>query len=413
MDLNYIGLLIFVLSYIGIALGRIPGLAIDRTGVALLGAMLMIVFHVVNVSDAVHSIDYSTLILLFGLMLLSTQYDLGGFYTKIADKAAKGDISPKKFMALLIVISGGLSALLSNDVICFAMTPLVAKITMDRKWNAIPFLLALVVASNVGSAITIIGNPQNMLIGQQAHLNFATFLLWCGPPSVISLGVLYGWSIWRSPLVDKSIGGVSEIYSEEKLSFSEGWNQRQTSKAVILTIAMIILFFTPIPREITVLGVAAILLMSRKFTTSRFLKQVDWPLLVLFIALFILIAGFRTSGGMVIINHFLETKGVGLFHPVTFSVISVALSNLVSNVPAVILLMADLPVHVPHLAFLLALTSTYAGNLIIIGSIANLIVIQQAKQVGITIKFRHHFEWAAPFAILSISIAVCWWLFLS
>lgn len=411
--MNYIGLVIFIISYLGIALGRIPGLAIDRTGVALLGAMALIVFHVVNISQAVNAIDYSTLILLFGLMLLSAQYDLGGFYSLITLKASDNQLTPKRFMALLIVFSGGLSALLSNDVICFALTPIVARIAIEREWNPVPFLLTLAAASNVGSAITIIGNPQNMFIGQKSHLDFALFLLWCGPPSIISLWMLYGWATHRSTLTSNKLYNPGNGVGNEHKYEPQKRTQWQIQKALGLTLIMIILFFTPVPREMTVLGIAALLLMSRRFTTSRFLRLIDWPLLVLFIALFIIIKGFTLSGGMNLINEFLTSRGFNLYHPVSFSIISVLLSNLVSNVPAVMLLMADLPVHAVHLSYLLSITSTYAGNLIIIGSIANLIVIQQAGQLGITISFRKHLSWATPYAILSITIAVIWWFIIS
>ncbi len=411
--MNYIGLLIFIISYAGIALGRIPGLAIDRTGVALLGAMAILVFHIISIPEAVNSVDYSTLILLFGLMLLSAQFDLGGFYSLITRKAGNKQLSPKKFMALLIFFSGGLSALLSNDVICFALTPIVARITIEREWNPVPFLLALVAASNVGSAITIIGNPQNMFIGQNSHLDFAMFLLWCGPPSMVSLFLLFAWSIKRSPL------NLHDVSDDHQITYSlpgrenPRWNRWQNQKAIGLTLIMMILFFTPIPREITILGIASLLLMSRKFTTSRFLRLIDWPLLVLFIALFILIDGFKASGGMHLINQFLTSRGFNLYDPLSFSLISVLLSNLVSNVPAVMLLMAGLPAHAVRLSYLLAITSTYAGNLIIIGSIANLIVIQQAGQYGIRIGFKKHLLWTTPYALMTIGIAVTWWLFLA
>ncbi|HKJ34162.1 MAG TPA: SLC13 family permease [Balneolales bacterium] len=156
------------------------------------------------------------------------------------------------------------------------------------------------------------------------------------------------------------------------------------------------------------MGIASILLMSRKFTTSRLLYLVDWPLIILFISLFILIQGFKTSGGIT-----LTQAGISLHQPVPLSIVSVLLSNLVINVPAVILLMSYISSHANHLAYLLSLTSTYAGNLIVIGSIANLIVIQQTATMNIHISFRKHLQWISPFAIISLLIAVLWWLIFS
>lgn len=411
--MNYAGLVIFLISYLGIALGRIPGLAIDRTGIALLGALAMMLFNTISVSQAVSSIDYSTLILLFGLMMLSAQYDLGGFYDIISKKAAETRFSPKKFFLWIIVISAGLSAILTNDVICFALTPVIAQIAIKRKWNPIPFLLTLVAACNIGSAITIIGNPQNMFIGQAANLGFDRFMLWCGPPSVLSLIVLYFWSIRKFKFEESFITTESETYNSEKIGTTKHKipkDKIQIYKAVVLTAIMILLFFTSIPREFIALGIAAVILMSRKFTTSRLLYLVDWPLIVLFISLFILIEGFKVSGGVTLINRFLSQSGMSLHHPFSLSLASILTSNMVSNVPAVILLMAYIPKHSDHLAYLLSLTSTYAGNLIIIGSIANLIVIQQASSMNIHISFKKHLKWITPFAIISLVIVELWWL---
>ncbi|HKJ34161.1 MAG TPA: SLC13 family permease [Balneolales bacterium] len=158
------------------------------------GALVMILLHTLSVSQAVSSIDYSTLILLFGLMMLSAQFDLGGFYHILSQKAANIDLSPNRFLIYIILFSAILSAILTNDVIAFAFAPIVIRIAQKRKWNPVPFLLTLVAACNIGSAITIIGNPQNMFIEQTAHLSFDRFILWCAPPSILCLILLYFWS---------------------------------------------------------------------------------------------------------------------------------------------------------------------------------------------------------------------------
>lgn len=408
--MNHVGIAIFTISYLGIALGEIPGLGLDRTGVAILGGMLMVATQVVSVQQATEAIDYGTLILLFGLMLLSAQFRLGGFYTMLVLRASRGETSPRRFLAFVIACSAILSALLCNDVICLVMTPLVLEMVRAKKWNPLPFLLALAAASNVGSAATLIGNPQNMYIGQTARLDFAHFLLWCGPPSLLSLIFLYVWSVWKGNLETGESAGEPS-FPDEKLELRSAmpWNAYQSGKAITLTLAVVILFFTPVPREITILGVASVLLMSRKLATSQFLGLVDWPLLILFVGLFVLLKGFRVSGGLDVLMGFFRDRGIDLFQPALFSLISVTLSNIVSNVPAVMLLMAEWPKDSPSLAYLLALTSTYAGNLILIGSIANLIVAEQARRCGAEISFRIHAAWTAPFAILSIFIAFGWW----
>lgn len=414
--MNQLGVAIFVLSYVGIALGEIPGLALDRTGVALLGAMLMVATETITFGQATASIDAGTLVLLFGLMVLSAQFQLGGFYGAVALRAARSGLAARGFLGFVIAASAVLSALVSNDVVCLVMTPLVIEIVRRRGWNPVPFLLALAAAANVGSAATVIGNPQNMFIGQKAALDFARFGLWCAPPSIASLALLYAW-LARGGELESERGGRPLARHDAadwpldagSMASARPFDRAQSAKAVVLTVVMVALFFTRVPREVSVLGVVAVLLMSRKLTTPRFLALVDWPLLLLFIGLFVLIEGFRLSGGMAALEALLARSGLEIHRPAVLAVASVVLSNLVSNVPAVMLLMAEWPANRPELAYLLALTSTYAGNLLLIGSIANLIVAEQARAHGAEIGFALHARRIAPFAVASLAIAVAWW----
>ncbi len=415
--MNHLGIAIFVASYAGIALGEIPGFALDRTGVALLGAMLMIATETVPFARATASIDAGTLALLFGLMVLSAQFRLGGFYSALALRAGRSRLGARGFLGFVIGGSALFSALLSNDVICLVMTPLVVEIALRRSWNPVPFLLALAAASNVGSAATVIGNPQNMFIGQKAALDFGRFVAWCAPPSLVSLGLLYAWIARAGDLHRPSErlapGESDRSIDAATMTSVRPFDRAQSAKAVVLAAVLVVLFFTRIPREVSVLGVTAVLLTSRRLTTPQFLALVDWPLLILFIALFVLIEGFRASGGMSAVETMLAARGAELHSPAMLAAVSVVLSNLVSNVPAVMLLMAEWPAHRPELAYLLALTSTYAGNLILIGSIANLIVAEQASRLGVEIGFRTHAARIAPFALASLAIAVAWWWWLA
>jgi Na+/H+ antiporter NhaD/arsenite permease-like protein len=404
MEFNLTGIIIFTICYAGIALGRIPGMAIDRTGIALLGGMLMLVTGVIDLESAIMSVDYPTLIILFGLMLLSAQFRMGGFYSMVTTKIGESTLSPGRFMVMLILLSAGLSALLSNDVICLALTPVIIQITLKRGWNPFPFLFALAASSNIGSGMTIIGNPQNMFIGQKAGLDFGMFLLWCAPPALISLIYLTYWGLRHEPLISNSpMNEAIDIESDTE------WDKQQTTKAIVLTVILVALFFTPIPHFITVLGIASVLLMSRKLVTGRFMALVDWPLLILFSGLFLLVEGFRSSGGMSFIMYAFESGGIGFYDPGFMAASGVILSILVSNVPAVMLLMADWPEGETQLAYLLSLTSTFAGNLVLIGSIANLIVAEQARRYGIIITFSSHLKWTFIPAVVSILIAVLFW----
>jgi len=409
--MDYLGIIIFAVSYVGIALGRIPGFQLDRTGVALLGAMLMILTATIEIDMAIMAIDYSTLILLFGLMILSAQFRLGGFYSLIALKSAQTFNKAQSFMGALILISASLSAVLSNDVICLALSPVVIEITRKRGWKPLPFLLALAASSNIGSAATLIGNPQNMYIAQRASLDFGDFMLWNVPPVLVSLVILFYWAV-RENLNDESSNTDIITDDTQALSLERGapFNSFETKKGIVVLLVMVALFFTNVPREITILGVASILLMSRTLASRRFLAYVDWSLLILFIALFILIEGFQATGGLDAAYQWLMDRNFDLYAPFTFSVISIVLSNLVSNVPAVMLLMAKMPDGIVSLQYLLSITSTLAGNLILIGSIANLIVAEQASKDDIPFSFKNHFTWTAPIAIISIILAYIWWL---
>jgi Na+/H+ antiporter NhaD/arsenite permease-like protein len=404
--MDYTGIIIFVVSYIGIALGRFPGLQLDRTGVALLGAMLMIITATLGIDDAIIAVDYSTLILLFGLMILSAQFRLGGFYSLLAVRSASAFREPKLFMGALILLSAVLSAILSNDVICLAMSPIVIEITRKRNWAPLPFLLALAASSNIGSAATLIGNPQNMYIAQQANLPFGEFLLWCVPPVLVSVVFLYLWAIRGQLAMSTNVSFMDDLSIESALPF----DRFQTMKGMFVMMVMIGLFFTNVPREITILGVASVLLMSRKLASRHFLGYVDWSLLILFIALFVLIEGIQITGGLDAAYFWLEDLGFNLYSPVFFSLISILLSNAVSNVPAVMLLMTKMPETNMALYYLLSLMSTFAGNLILVGSIANLIVAEQANRDGIAFSFKEHFYWTAPVALVSIILAFAWWL---
>jgi Na+/H+ antiporter NhaD/arsenite permease-like protein len=168
---------IFCLAYFGIALGKIPGLIVDRVGVALFGAIAMVVFGVVTIESAVGSINLPTILLLYSLMIISAQLRLGGFYTWIALKIVPYYTHPRLFLLITMFVSALLSALLANDIVCFAFTPILALSLIEAGLNPLPFLIGLAVSSNIGSAATIIGNPQNMLIGQTGHLGFANFFL--------------------------------------------------------------------------------------------------------------------------------------------------------------------------------------------------------------------------------------------
>jgi len=397
--------IIFIITYTGVALGRIPGLVIDRVGIALLGAIGMIVCGVITTDAAVKSIDLPTILLLYALMIISAQLRLGGFYTWAALKMTLLLDRPKTFLLVTMLASAFLSAVLANDIVCFAFTPVLALALIQTGINPLPFLIGLAVSSNIGSAATIIGNPQNMLIGQVGRLDFAEFFFWCGPPAMASLmgSYLIILSIYR-----KEIARHRELQAAEVNEHLPAFNRWQTGKGLVFTCVLIALFFTSLPREFSAIGVAGVLLCSRRLKTREILGLVDWHLIMLFCALFVVIQGVSQNHYPDMVVNQLQASGVNLHNLLTLAGISTVLSNLFSNVPATMLLVRFLDTGNPVEWYTLAVSSTFAGNLIIIGSIANLIVIEQASIYGIKISFKEHAAVGIPVTFFSLAVLLIW-----
>ncbi len=398
MDLTILA--VFLLVYLGMILGRLPGLAIDRTGLALLGALLLLAGGRVSLSEGWGSMDVPTLALLFGLMVVSAQFRLGGFYTAVTRRLASAPLSPEGLLALLIAVSALLSALLANDIVCLAMAPVLIEGCSRRGLDPKPFLLALACAANVGSAATLIGNPQNMLIGQALGLSFAGYLLDGGIPALLGLFAVW-WVIARSARGRWELpGGAPEV---EAPPF-DPW---QTGKGLAVLLALTVAFLAaPGPRELLALGAAALLLASRRLTSRSILAQVDWHLLILFMGLFVVNHALAASGMPAAALGALRVSGIDLTGPAWLFGATALLSNLVSNVPAVMLLLpaADHPLA----GAVLALSSTLAGNLLVVGSIANIIVIDQAARLGVAISWRDHARVGLPVTLLTLLIAAGW-----
>ncbi|MBN2242566.1 MAG: anion transporter [Acidobacteria bacterium] len=394
---------VFAFVYAGMMLGRIPCLALDRTGIALLGAIVLVAAGRIRPGDAWQSIDVSTIALLLGLMVISAQFRMGGFYARLTRRLGEMEASPKAFLAYLIACSGALSAVLANDIVCLAMTPVLIRICVRRRLNPVPFLLALACASNVGSAATLIGNPQNMLIGQALSLSFAGYLLDACVP--VLLGLVAVWAVTGRRIEADWTG-----QSPADEAGAPPYNAWQTRKGFFVLGSLIAMFlFTSFPREIVALAAAGILLASRRMASRKFLGLVDWPLLVLFSGLFVVNSVLVSTGVLDAVLEALERFGVDAVQPGWLFGITAVLSNLVSNVPATMLLLPA--ARHPMSGAVLALSSTLAGNLIIVGSIANIIVVEQARLCGITVTWKEHAKVGIPVTLLTLIPAAAWlWL---
>jgi len=393
---------VFLFVYIGMILGEFRGLALDRTGIVVLGAITLVVAGRVSPQEAWNAVHVPTIALLFGLMVVSAQFRLGGFYSAVARRITESESSPRVFLAQVIVLSALLSALLVNDIICLALSPVLIEGCARRKLNPVPYLLALACAANIGSAATLIGNPQNMLIGQVLKLSFSGYMRQALIPCFLSLGALWlvvaccyrsRWSLERS---------VPEVAPAQY----DSW---QTNKGLAVLAALVGFFLlSTTAREVMALFAAGILLMSRRTASSRFLSLVDWHLLVLFMGLFVVNHSLQASGLLGTWLDVLRRNGVDPNNGVWLVSITVLLSNLVSNVPAVMLLLPASS-H-PDAGVILALASTMAGNLFLVGSIANLIVVEEAAELGVAISWREHARVGIPVTLLSLLITSAWLL---
>jgi len=393
-------LAVFSIVYLGMILGHLPGLAVNRAGVALLGAVALLAFGVVDSHEAWASVDMPTMSLLFGLMLVSAQLRLGGFYTLLARRIAQAQFSAPGLLLLIMLAGAGLSALLVNDIVCLAMTPILAEGTLRRGLNPIPFLLGLACASNIGSAATLIGNPQNMLIGQVGGLPFGAFMLDALPPVLVSLAAAWG----ITALLSRNDWTLERQVAPAPAVAFRRWPTIQGS--ALMGVALFGFLFLDAPREVVALTVGGLVLLSRRTQSRAVFGLVDWQLLLLFLGLFVVNHAVAQVGLLERMFAGIRWLGVAVEHPAWLFALTAVLSNIISNVPAVMLL---LPVSSsPQDKLLLALVSTLAGNLFLLGSIANLIVAEQAAQQGIFITWRKHLRVGLPVTLASFGIAALW-----
>jgi Na+/H+ antiporter NhaD/arsenite permease-like protein len=395
--------IIFGLVYLGMLLGGLPFVQLDRTGVALLGAIALIGAGVVTPEVAVQALHLPTLILLFAFMVVSAQLRLGGFYGWVTLKLAELPLAPPLLLGALVFAAAALAAVFSNDVVCLAMAPVLIDACRRRGLDPLPYLLALACAANVGSAATLIGNPQNMLIGATLRLSFGGYALEAAGP--VLLGLLATWGIiawqargrWTAP--PDAANAVPARRDDDRITL-DPW---QTAKGLSVATALLGVFlFTDWPREAAALVGAGVLLTSRRLHSRHMLGLVDWELLVLFVGLFVVNHAFQHAGLAAAAVAGLAGAGVPLDRPGPLFAATVLLSNTVSNVPAVMLL---LPVtdH-PQAGMILALASTLAGNLLLVGSIANLIVADAATRHGLRFDWRTHGRVGIPVTLVTLAL---------
>jgi Na+/H+ antiporter NhaD/arsenite permease-like protein len=388
---------IFLSSYLVFAIGRFPGTRINRTAMAIIGAALMFAFRFVSPEQGIRSIDYSTLVLLFSMMLIVASLHLGGFFEWVTGLVID-HIAPRHLLASVIFTSGILSAFLVNDVVCLFMAPLILQVSKRLSKPALPYLLALATASNIGSAATVTGNPQNILIGSLSGIGYRDFLRTLAPVSF--LGLLIAWAVlhWLYPDHAEASARVEPL--------SERAPAGLLFPAVV-TLCVLVGFFIGLPPAFVAAIGGAVLLIRRTQPPENIYNRVDWSLLILFIGLFLIVGAAEASGiagQMVTFADRFNVQNIWIL-----SGVIVALSNLVSNVPAVMLLKGLAPqFHDAHQFWLLlALVSTFAGNLTITGSVANIIVVEKARSET-HVSFREYMRVGVPITIATVLAGVLW-----
>lgn len=404
---------IFLATYLAMALGRLPGFRVDRTGAALLGGIAMLVFGKISSEAAWAAIDFPTIALLFGLMIVSGAFSVSGFYAWVAVRAATLDLSPRALLAVMIATSGVLSSLLTNDVVVVAMVPLLVSLCQARGLNPTPFLLGFAFAANAGSAGTIIGSPQNMIIAEGLHLSFVGFMKGALVPALLSLPVIWAVLVvlyrhrWQANGGPAGAAGPAE--APPPLDMAE------TAKAALVTVAVVAAFsLTDWPRHLVALAAAAVLLLNRRIAASNVMKHVDGDLLILLGGLFVVNAAFATTGLPQRAMTDLVAAGVDLLHPMTLLVVIGVLSDIVGNNPAVMLVVPYVTSANPELAgAALALGTGLASNVVVFGSLAGIIASEEAAKAGAPISLAEFSIAGLPVSLATMAIAAAWLLILA
>jgi Na+/H+ antiporter NhaD/arsenite permease-like protein len=404
----------FTLTYFGLALGRLPWLRIDRTGIAVVGAALMLATGVLSVDEAKKAIDFATIVLLFGMMIVVASLRRAGFFDRLAALALSHVRSSRGLLAATMGLSGFLSAILVNDVVCLALTPLVLHLARRLRIDPKPHLIGLALAANIGSTATLTGNPQNMIIGGLSNISYLRFATKLAPVALISLVAGFLLTAWcyRTTLHAAKWSKAGDDAIEEPKAAERLLGKPHTKllvKSLVVTLGAVTLFFAGAPMAIVALGAAAVLLLDR-VNPARIYQQIDWGLLTMFAGLFVVVHAFEI--------HVVKWWGVEQWtvlqrNPVVLlSGLSAVLSNLVSNVPAVLLfqsVIAAMPEGVRETAWLaLAMSSTLAGNLTILGSVANLIVVEIARREGVVISFWEYVKVGVPVTLVTLALGIGW-----
>ena len=403
LPITVVTAIIFVLTYGGVSLGRIPGLRLDRAGIALTGAALMMAVGTITPEEAYRAINLDTLALLLGMMIIVAHLRLSGFFRLVTRWALAHAHSPFILLATVVILAGAFSAFLVNDAVCLVMAPLVIEVTRLLRRDPIPYLLAVAIASNVGSVATITGNPQNMIVGAVSRIPYTAFAAALAPIAVVGLTLVI---VVLAALWWREFRQTAQLAA--KLP-SARFHKPQLIKAALVTLGVIAAFFAGVPVAMAAFLGGALLLVTRAIKAHKVYQEIDGSLLLMFAGLFVVVAAAEKI--------LLTPEMVGAvqdFHFTNSYVLTAdtaVLSNIISNVPAVLALkpfllgLAD-----QHRIWLvIAMSATLAGNLAPVGSIANLIVVERARTAGIHVSLWTYCRAGIPITLTTLALGA-WWL---
>ncbi|MFN9891882.1 MAG: anion transporter [Acidobacteriota bacterium] len=395
----------FAFTFTVMALGSWPGLRLDRTGAAVVGAGAMVASGVLSLEEAWRAIHYETILLLFGMMIVVANLRLAGFFPAVAQWFVRRAHAPATLLAVVVAVTGVLSALFVNDTICLVMTPLVLAITRTLERRPLPYLLAVAMASNAGSAATITGNPQNMMIGGFSGIPYGVFAAALAPVALFGMAVTYGVLRW---VHREEFAGGGHVEIPATAAPVDRW---LLGKSLVAAVAMFAAFFAGAPVAGAAMVAGAALLLTRRVRPAAVYAEIDWPLLVLFAGLFAVLAGVEKTGFDEAL--FAGASRLGLARLPVLSFASLLLSNLISNVPAVLLckpFIERLP-QAQEAWLVLSMSATLAGNLTLAGSLANLIVAERARETH-RIGFGEYARVGVPVSVLTVAGGAVWLLWL-
>lgn len=389
--IQYLRYLILAIAFLGLAIGKIPKFQMNRATIALIGSAFLIALGTLNLEEAWAAIDENTIVFLLSMMVINAYLSYSGFFHLALSFLLQLTNSPFGLIIALTFGSGFFSAFFLNDTIALIFTPLVLDLTQTLRLNPIPYLLAMVAATNLGSVATISGNPQNIIIGSLSQISYLEFSRSLAPLALISLVVqlIFLWKFFPEIRSFKPLENLPKI--------QVGIVKPVLGKTLVITIILLFAFLLGAPLGEASLTAAALLLITRRIKPEKIFKEVDWNLLVMFSGLFILTEATQKLNLLQFLNPGNSSWGL------LFSV--AVLSNLISNVPAVLLMQPLIESSDTKSWLLLAAGSTLAGNMTLFGSVANLIIVESAAKLGYKLTFSEHLRFGLPLTIITLIIA--------